>query len=245
MLKKIRENLEGLDETISKLYKQQADGKFHLQLEDDDAEPLRRAKEHEVGLRQIAERDLATRTTELETANTTIKQLQADAGKDKNVLREQLETEYKTKEDKLVKAHEKEKGVLEETVKTVFVDNVAQRIAADLSDIPDLLIPLIKNRLKMEIVDGKPVTRVMTEDGKESSMSPDDLAAEYRQNKKFERIIRASKSSGGGASGGSGGGGASKKLADMGDAERREWAERDPVGFAAAAEAEKNKTAKV
>lgn len=242
MLKKIREDLEGLDENISKLYKKQADGKFHLQLEDDDAEPLRRAKEHEVGLRQIAERDLATRTGELETANNTIKQLQKDAGTDKNQLREQLESEYAAKEKKLKDAHAKEKEVLETTVKTVFVDNVATRIATELSDIPDLLIPLLKDRLKMEIVDGKPVTRVMTEDGKESSMSPDDLAAEYRQNKKFERIIKASKSSGGGASGGSGGGGASKKLKDMNDAERAEWHKRDPEGFQRAVDADKQTT---
>lgn len=218
-------------DVVATLYEQKTDGKFHLTIEDDDAEPLRRAKDHEVGLRQIAERDLATRTTELETANATIAQLNTDAGKDKQTLRESLQAEYADKEKKLVEKHAKEKEALEGTVKKVYVNDVAHRIATELTDVPDLLLPLLERRLQVEIVDGQPVTRVLAADGKPSTMTPDELKAEYFQDKKFERIIRGNNASGGGASGGNGGSGAPKALKDMSEGERTKMAKDDPAGF--------------
>lgn len=244
MLKKILEvaAFDALHEELKKFYKASDDGKYRLQLEDDDAEPLRRAKDHEVGLRQIAERDLATARTALETATATIETLKADAGKDKNQLRDQLKAEYDEKERKLKEDHAKETEALTATVKKVYVDDVAFKIANDITDVPDLLLPLIEKRLQVEIIDGKPVTRVLKENGEASTMTPDELKQEYSQNKKFERIIKGSNASGGGASGGHGGGGAPKKLKDMGDAERTEWAKRDPEGFQRAVDAEKSAT---
>lgn len=230
-LKKIIDKLDGLDESIATLYEHKADGKYHLDIEDDDAGPLLRAKEHEVGLRQIAERDLASRTQELEVANTLIEALKLDAGKDKSVLREQLKAEYEEKERKLNEKHNSEKIALEKTVKKVFVEDVALRIANDLTDVPDLLIPLLEKRLVVELVDGEPVTRVLTADGKASTITPDDLKTEYAQNKKFERIIRGSNSSGGGAPGGNGGSGAPKALSDMTEKERTDMAKLEPDRF--------------
>ena len=238
MLKKLRENLDGLSDELKALYDQKADGKFHLKLEDDDAEPLRRAKEHEVGLRQIAERDLASARAELQTALAEVNKLKEDAGKDKNQLREQLQAEYAEKERKIIEAHQKETEALTATVKKVYVDDVAFKIANDITDVPDLLLPLIEKRLQVEIIDGKPVTRVLKENGEASTMTPDELKTEYSQNKKFERIIRGSNASGGGASGGHGGSGAPKKLKDMGDEERAAWHARDPEGFQRAVAAE-------
>lgn len=240
MLKKLRENLEGLSDELKALYEQKADGKFHLSLEDDDAEPLRRAKEHEVGLRQIAEREREEARTALSTAQTTITALQNDAGKNVQTLRDQLAGEYADKEKKLVDNHTKETEALTATVKRVFVDDVAFKIANDITDVPDLLLPLIEKRLQVEIIDGKPVTRVLKSDGGASTMTPDELKQEYSADKRFERIIRGSSASGGGANGGHGGSGASKKLKELGDAERTEWAKRDPDGFQRAVDAEKS-----
>lgn len=242
MLKKVRDDLEGVSEEVVALYEKKADGKYHLKLEDDDAEPLRRAKEHEVGLRQIAERDLAATNAKLEEATATISALKTDAGKTANELREQLQAEWQGKLDKLGEKHKAETAALETTVKKVFVEDVALRIANDLSDIPDLLMPLLEKRLQVEIVDGKPVTRVLTDDLKASNMTPDDLKQEYSQNTKFERIIKGSNASGGGANGGNGGGGALKNLKDMNDAERKAWHERDPEGFTRASDAQKQAT---
>lgn len=240
MLKKIRDNLDGLDEAIAALYAQKADGKFHLKLEDDDAEPLRRAKEHEVGLRQIAERERDEARAALEAANNTITQLQNDAGKNVQQVREQLATEYADKEAKLKDAHSKETEALKATVKKVYVDDVAFKIASEITDVPDLLLPLLEKRLQVEIIDNKPVTRVLKENGEASTMTPDDLKQEYSENKKFERIIKGSNASGGGANGGHGGGGAPKELKDMNDAERAAWHKRDPEGFQRAVDAQKS-----
>lgn len=240
-LKKIRENLEGLDESLHALYEKQADGKFHLALEDDDAEPLRRAKEHEVGLRQIAERDLGAARQELEGIKAENQRLKADAGKDIAKVREELQSDYAEKERKLKEQHEQETAGLMSSLRESHVEGVAKRIAKDIAineGAEELLSENIGRRLQVEIIDGKAVTRVLSADGKASSMTPDELQAEYVQNKKFAGIIRANGSSGGGASGGQGGGGASKKLSEMGDAERAEWFKRDPLGFERAVAAE-------
>ncbi len=230
MLKKIRENLEGLDEKLHDLYEKKADGKFHLKLEDDDAEPLRRAKEHEVGLRQIAERDLNAAREELVAAQSRIQELESQSSRSTQELRADHERAVAA----LKEQFNKEKAGLEGTIREIFVDNVANRIAKDIAiddGAAELLGFSLRQRLQVEMIDGKPVTRVLNADGTASNMSPDDLQKEYLQNAKYSGILRASNASGGGASGGGHGGGATKKLKDMGDAERREWFERDPEGF--------------
>lgn len=238
-LKKILTSLDGLDAAIAGLYEKRDDGKFHLNVEDDDGGELKRAKDHEVGLRKIAEKALETTTAELTAARAEAAKLKEDAGKDVNKVRDELKAEYEAKIAKLTDDHKKQTEALERSVKKVYVEDVALRIATEISDDPDLLIPFLKDRLQVEVVDGEPLTRVLAADGKASAMTPNELRDEYLSNPKFARIIRANGSSGGGASGGQGGSGASKKLADMGDAERTEWAKRDPAGFQRAVDAEK------
>lgn len=231
MLKKIRENLDGLSDELKALYEQKPDGKFHLKLEDDDAEPLRRAKEHEVGLRKIAEQERDAAIAERDAAKSEAAKLREDAGKDVNKVRDELRAEYEDKERKLTEKHTKEKTALENSIKKIFVSDVATRLASEITDVPDLIVPLMAQRLSVEMVDGEPVTRVLSADGKASAMTPDELRDEYLQNPKYARIMRANESSGGGASGGNGGSGAPKKLDDMSSAERAEMAKRDPAGF--------------
>lgn len=238
MLKKILTSIDGLHEELSKLYVKKDDGKFHLALEDDDAEPLRRAKEHEVGLRQIAERDLTAArelVTELQTKVTT---LESQASQSTQELRADHERAVAAlKED-----HKKATAALEGTIQDVFVNGVAKQIAKDIAldeGAEEMFGENLLKRLKVEMVNGKPVTRVLNKDGTASNMSPDDLKNEYLQNTKYASMLRASDASGGGASGGVKGGGATgKKLSEMGDAERTEWATRDPAGFAAAVAAQ-------
>lgn len=231
MLKKLldKEAFDKLHEELQKLYKVAADGKYHLQLEDDDAEPLRRAKEHEVGLRRIAEQERDTAISERDAARTEAQSLKDNAGKSVNDVREQLKTEYEGRIDKLKADHAKEKASMEATIKRIFVTDVASRIANEITDVPELLIPLIEQRLQVEVIDGEPVTRVLSKEGKASPMTPDELRDEYLQNTKLARIMRANGSSGGGASGGAGGSGAPvKKLSEMGDAERAKMAHEQP-----------------
>lgn len=237
MLKKILTSVEGLHEELAKLYTKKDDGKFHLQLEDDDAEPLRRAKEHEAGLRKIAERDLATAREELEKANDRVKELENAQSKDTTALREDHERAIARLKDEHRKATEN----LENVIKKIYVNDVANRIATEIGideGAAELLAENMGRRLSVEMVDGAPVTRVLGVDGTPSVASPDDLKQEYLQNPKYAGILRASNASGGGATGGGNRGGASKKLSEMGDAERAEWFKRDPDGFNRAVAAE-------
>lgn len=230
-LKKILDSLDGLAEAIAALYTKKADGKFHLELEDDDAEPLRRAKEHEAGLRKIAEQERDTAIAERDAAKTEVAKLKEDAGKDKNQLREELTADHNRVVAKLKDDHAKETDTLKASIKKIYVHDVASGIANEITEVPDLIMPLLEQRLQVEIVNGEPVTRVLSADGKASTMTPDELKDEYLQNPKYARIMRANGSSGGGASGGNGGSGAPKKLSDMTEAERVKMHKEDPAGY--------------
>lgn len=228
-LKKVIETLEGLHEAVASLYEKKEDGKFHLLLEDDDAEPLRRAKEHEVGLRQIAERDRDAARAELATAQTRIGELE----RSQSATTQELRADHERRVAELQSNFGKEKSTLESTIKKIFVGDVAHRIATEIAideGAAELLAESIQRRLQVEMVNGQPVTRVLNADGTASNQSPDQLKAEYLQMKKFAGILRASEASGGGAGGGGDGGGAtSKKLSELSEAERNKLAKENPA----------------
>lgn len=237
MLKKILENLDSLDQSLHALYEKKSDGKFHLLVEDDDAAALKRAKDHEVGLRQIAERDLATARQELEDAKSKVTQLEGAVTKDVSAVRADHERAIAALKEEHRKATENLEGV----IKRIYVRDVAERIAKEISideGAAELLAENMVRRLSVEMVNGEPVTRVLSPDGQPTVSSPDDLKKEYLQNAKYAAILRASEASGGGATGGGNGGGATKKLSEMGDKERSDWHARDPIGFAKAVAAE-------
>lgn len=230
MLKKILESIDGLDPAIAAEYKQGPDGKFHLELDSDDAEPLRRAKEHEVGLRQIAERDLAAAKTALAAAEAKVAELQNAQSQDVQALRADHErTIAAAKADAA-----KERAGLEGVIRRIFVNDVANRIAGDIAideGAAELLATALTPRLSVEIINNEPITRVLGPDGLPTNASPDDLKKEYLQNAKYAGILKGNGASGGGASGAHKGGGASKKLSEMGDAERTKLARENPAEF--------------
>lgn len=214
-LKAVLDKLDGLPEDVKKEYKQGEDGKFVLDVDGVDnlpsIGPLKRAKDHEVAARKTAETKLKETTDAL-----TALQEERD-----NLLRgaipkadvEKLEGSYKTK----LAAREKElstqidqlTGQLNETL----VDSVAKGMAAKVSKSPELMLPHIKGRLKMEIgTDGKAVTKVLDAEGKPSALTVADLEKEIVANPAYSTVIIGSKASGGGAGGGKDGGGAPGKL---------------------------------
>jgi len=235
MLKKILENLEGLDEGIKALYVKKADGKFHLDVEDDDGGALMRAKEHEVGLRKIAERELSEVQVKLTAAEARAAALVASQGSSVQEVRTSLEAEWRAKVQASEDKGAREKSALEKTIQKVFVDQVASGLAASIAldeGSAELLSNVMRRRLTVEIIDGEPMTRVLSADGRPSAMTPDELKAEYFTNKKYAAIMRATDSSGGGAAGGQGGGGASDvKFRDMGDVQRAELLKTNPSEF--------------
>ena len=120
-----------------------------------------------------------------------------------------LETSYK---DKLQANEDKYKSDLEKangSIKKMLVNNVAQAMAAEISNAPGVILPHILERLTTGDLDGETITRVLDKQGKPSAATIEDLKAEFRANDNFAAIIVASKASGGGAGdkkGGAGGG---------------------------------------
>jgi hypothetical protein len=113
---------------------------------------------------------------------------------------------------------------------------VAQSLASELavSGSAPLLLPHIARRLKVEIVDGTPITRVLDASGKPSAASVDELKKEFIDNKAFAPVIVGSRASGGGAAGAGGGGGAgTKRFKDLTEAERVALYRESPEKYAA------------
>lgn len=233
-LKSVLASLDGLAADIAKEYTEK-DGKFYLDIEGVDEHPavgaLKRAKDHEKSLRQTAETKLRETEDKLTEKETEIEGLRSGA-----VPKSDFEALKKSYDDKLKEKQTEFDGKynkLNTLVEKHMLDGKALELATEISTVPALMVPHVRGRLKLEEVDGELTIQVLGSDGKPSAHSLDDLRKELLSNKNFAPILIGSKASGGGANGGSGGGGASKKLSEMNEAERTEFAKTDPEGFRA------------
>lgn len=191
----ILDSLDGLSAELQPLYVADGD-KFRLNVKGyKDPGALIRARDRE----KDEARKARERVTELEGE---IEQLNADlseARSKKNPDMAALDQSYKDKIAKIEKARDDElarlRGYLEQTHRS----DVAQKIAAELSDSPHLLVPFIEKRLAFEIGASGPETRVLDANGQASALSIEELTAEVKADKTFAAIIRGSQASGGGA----------------------------------------------
>lgn len=184
-------------------------GEFILDLSDyEDPAALKRAKDHERDEANNARKALKTAQDAL-TALTEERDNMLKGAIPKADV-ERLETSYKEK----LKARETELktqiDAAQGQLRNILIDNVATGLAAEVSNSPTLLVPIIQKRLKIEKTDaGEFVTRVLDKEGKPSAMTVKELREEIVLNPDYKAIITGSKASGGGAHGGGGGGGAS------------------------------------
>lgn len=229
-LKKVLTSLDGLSDALKGEYKQVGD-EFHLDVEGDDtaaklaqiAEKKRIAEEHRVK----AER-------ERDEAKEKLDEMRRGAIPKDDV--QALEQSWKEKVEAANKAKQDAENSLMGEIMAITAGAAARQIASEISNAPDLMEPVIRKRLTTEVVDGVRVVRVKDANGKPSAMSIDDLKAEIKADARYATVIIAGKGSGGGAGGngggGNGGGGAgTKKLSEMSEADRIEFAKRDPDGF--------------
>lgn len=233
-LKVALETLEGLDEALHPFYTEK-DGKFNLNLDGyESPDALKRAKDHEKRLRQEAEgkvRELTTRVGELETQVTELQ----DTNRQKGGMAA-LEQSYKDKIAKMQGDHVTELGARDSQISKLLVDNVADTMAAELSDAPELLSDIIRKRLTVK--DG--ATRVLDANGELSATTLEELREEFKGNKKYAPIIRGSQANGGGSGGGGKGGGATKAFKDMSEKERTELAKSNPAEYQRQLDAHRN-----
>ena len=203
-LQALLDKIDDLPEALRAEYKQGSDGKYRLDVAGiEDVGALLSAKNHEKEARRNAERE-AAKVPQLQ------EEIEKLTGERDGLLSgaipkadvDRLEASWKEKLEKAEKVSAEKISALEGSLSQVMVDGVANTMAAELSSTSHMLLaPHIKQRLKMEMENGKPVTRVLDQDGKPSALSLDDLRQEILDNPAYAPILDGSKASGGGAAG--------------------------------------------
>lgn len=231
MLKLKVPKIEDVEELYRTLYKEVGD-EFVLDLEGyQDPGALLRAKDHEKKARQTAEQSLKELRTEFDTFRTEVEQERDDKNR-KGGKVEDLDKSWQAKYDRREAELKADIDKRDIKIKTLLVDHVADAMAAELSDTPELLGEIIRKRLTVEDGANGPETRVLDANGTLSATTVDELKTEFKSNKKYAAIIRGSQASGGGAAGGGGGaGGLNKSFKDMSESERTDLAKKDPVAY--------------
>jgi hypothetical protein len=224
-LKSVIDTLEDVEEGVRSHYKQESDGKFYLETDKGSVRGLIAAKDHEKNLRVNAEAKLAPLEEQIGQLNDQIATLTTerdDARRKKSGMDESLEQSYKDKIAKIEGDRDTLVGELNGEINRLLVSDTAQRLAAEISTVPDLLAPVIEARLKAEKgADGKHFLRVMDGEGKPSAASLDDFKQELLANTKYAAILVGGKGSGGSANetGDKGSAQSKKKYWDYSDAE--------------------------
>lgn len=235
-LKAILDSIEGIPEPLAKEYVKGDDGKFVLAIEGaEDVGALKRAKDHEKQARQTAEKAHKELLAMHEKAQEEIDEMRRGNIPKGDV--EKLESSWRTKLEKKEAELTSQITARDSTLKALLVDNVAQALAAKISNSPDLILPHIQKRLTTEMDNGKFITRVLDADGKPSALSIEELQKELTSDKRFAPIIIGSKASGGGASGGSGSGSSAPGAVDL--SKPLDWSKASPKEIAARIKAQK------
>lgn len=215
-----------LVEAVQALYEEKS-GTYYLSLEPEngDVGGLKRALEHE----REERRKLAAEKRQAE------EKAREDAGKAAKAAGdiEALEKSWQEKLDASVASVTADADRYLGALKQSHVANIATGIANEISTVPGLLAPVIRQRLVMEILsDGTPITRVLDSEGKPSAMSLTELKEWYKAQSEYATIIKGSDASGGGASNGSSGGAAGKKFNEMSPAALSELRRSNPEEYA-------------
>lgn len=178
-------------------YVEDGDG-YRLDVEGaEDTGALQRAKIRETELRKAAEADLkklqdaeAERQRQLDTLTESEARKAGDIATLEKGWQAKLDTQKTEYEGKLAKVGK--------FVDTTLVDNVAIKLAGELSPKHSaLLLPHIKARIAVDNTGDEPKTVVLGADGKASELTIDALKAELVANKDYAGIIIASQASGG------------------------------------------------
>jgi len=210
MLKFQVDTLEGLDESVQKMYVEK-DGKFTLAI---DGLPK---TEDVAGLKAKVDELL----TEAKNAKADKKKAEDAARKaaDEAAIKsgdvDAITASWQKKYDKDVADA---KAQADEALRMLRVEKVhsqAVQLATTLA-LPgsaDVLLPHIESRLSMEIKDGRAVAVVLDAMGKPSALTVEELGKEYANNAAFAPLIVASNAAGGGANGKQNGRAATTKTA--------------------------------
>jgi hypothetical protein len=210
MLKLELDKLDGLDDSVKSFYEEK-DGKFRLKV---DGVPDVSGLKNKVDQLLTEKKEADRKAKEAAEAAEAERQAALAKSGDIDALRQSYEAKLTKREKELMD----QLSGLQSQVHGLTVGQSAMAVAVELAmdGSSDVLLPHVKQRLSMEIVDGQAVTRVLDKAGKPSAMTIEELKTEFAANPAFAPIIKASKAAGGGASGGNNsGGGAPKSKASL------------------------------
>lgn len=218
---------DALPDVLKTEYKAEGDA-FILEVDDPAFAALKAEKEDERKKREKAEADLKAINDAKVEADRKAAEDAARAAGDVTAL----EASWKKKRDDDVAAEAAKTAATTAALRALLVDTQAQKMADEISTVPALMIDKIKSRMTVEVVDGVPLLRVLSTDGKPSALSVADLQKEFLDNPDYKAIIKGSRSSGGGAGGsGEGGGAGHKKPSEMTGLEEVAFAKAHPEEY--------------
>lgn len=193
-LKLTVDSLDGLDDGVKSLYKEE-NGKFRLDLDGyEDTTGLKAQRDALLNEKKEAQRKAKEAEEAAKAAAEEAARKSGDVSALEKSWQEKLattETNYKNLNESLTKQ-----------IHGLTVGQTATKLAAELaiSGSADVLLPHIQSRLTVEIKDGAPSVRVLDLQGKPTALTIDELKQEFISNKAFAPLIAASKATGGGAS---------------------------------------------
>ena len=224
-----KDEFEAIDSTLQSEYKEEGEG-YTLTVEGlEDTGALKRAKEHEVSRRKQAEESLKEIKDRLTAKEDELIEIRKGVIPKDDM--DALEKSWKEKLDNQQNDFQQKIQQSESALQSLLVDNVASSMAAEISTVPSLLVPLIKQRLATETADGKTNTRVLDAEGKPTALTVEDLKKEFIANEQLFSIMKGSNASGSGAQGSGNGGGAAKKFSDMSEKDRVDLFKSSPEDY--------------
>lgn len=189
-----KDDYEKLSDELKKLYSASGDD-YTLQVDgvktDDDIAALKRAKDREAQQRKDLQKELDDLKAEQEKDKDDKARNAGDIDTLTRSYEEKLSKQKKEFEDKITNK--------DNFIRSTLVDNVASKLATEVSTSPSALIPYIKTRLSADLDGDVPTTKVLDAAGNLSASTIDDLKKEILANKEFSAILIANKASGSGA----------------------------------------------
>jgi hypothetical protein len=200
-----------LPDDIKKEYKADGDG-FKLDVDEQEIagealnarDNMKKERDEAKKAADEAAKKLADETARAEKAEKDAKSANEKIGKDI----QELDAKYKERIETAEKQRDEANAKFDNFQIDAHKKTVVDRLAGEISTSPSLIAQVIAPRISVELVDGKPIERVLDADGKPSAQSLNDLRKEIVDNKEYAPIIKVSDAKGGGAPESKGGGGA-------------------------------------
>ena len=221
-------DFDALPDVLKEVYKEKG-GEYFLQVEGLDNEKLKQAKDREKERANKAEEDLKEAKEKLaEFEKSSKKKKDDEAAKNGDV--EALRASHEEAIEKLKAEHEEELNAISGEMNNLLLSNAESEILSALNPTEvakPAIKSIIKSRLSIETLDGKPQVSVLDINGKPSIAKLSELQSELLENKDLAPMLVAQTGSGGGATKPTSSGGAATKDVDF-------TKDNDPASMAAA-----------